>query len=359
MSKSLRNYPPIESVVDRYGADALRFFLLGSPAVRGEEMPFSEKGVDEIGKKLVSRLENCLAFYSLAAGENPPAAAADSSATLDRWMVSRVGEVADEVARAMDAREIDRAVRPILPLVDDLSNWFLRRSRDRMREGAPLGEKSAAVRTMRWSLLEISKIIAPFAPFLAEHLYQVARGPLRSVHLERWSSSTKPDAALIARMAAARAAASAGLQLRAKSGHKVRQPLALLKVRDAAVFEDAELAAIVRDEVNVKEIAHEPLLSADEPVWLDDALTEALRREGAVRELIRYVQDKRKDLGLTPGDKIALTLDTDAACRALVEEYRAEITQKVNAHSILWNTPRSIGETVGDEPYRFRVGVSL
>jgi isoleucyl-tRNA synthetase len=359
MSKSLRNYPPIETVVDRYGADALRFFLLGSPAVRGEEVCFSEKGVDEVGKKLVSRLENCLAFYVQAAGENPPAPGADSPAALDRWMVARVAETAAEVGRAMEAYEIDRAVRPILPLVDDLSNWFLRRSRDRMREGAPLGEKSAAVRTMRWSLIEISKILAPFAPFLAEHVYQTSRGALRSVHLEKWPAAQKPDAALLAQMAAARDAASRGLQLRAKSGHKVRQPLAALKLRDAAIFADPDLVAIVRDEVNVKEVAHEPLLSADEPVWLDEALTEELRREGAMRELVRYVQDKRKELSLAPSDKIALTLDTDHNGRALVEEYRAEITQKVNAHAILWNSPRSVSETVGEEPYKFRVGVSL
>lgn len=359
MSKSLRNYPPIETVVDRYGADALRFFLLGSPAVRGEEVCFSEKGVDEIGKKLVSRLENCLTFYVQAAGENPPAPAGDSPAALDRWMVARVAEAAAETGRAMDAYEIDRAVRPILPLVDDLSNWFLRRSRDRMREGAPLGEKSAAVRTMRFALIEISKILAPFAPFLAEHVYQTARGPLRSVHLEKWPAAQKPDAALLAQMAAARDAASRGLQLRAKSGHKVRQPLAALKVRDAAIFADPDLAAIVRDEVNVKEVAHDPALPEETPVWLDEALTEELRREGAARELVRYVQDKRKELSLAPSDKIALTLDTDANGRALVEEFRAEITQKVNAHAILWNSPRSVSETVGEEPYKFRVGVSL
>lgn len=357
MSKSLRNYPPIESVVDRYGADALRFFLLGSPAVRGEEMPFSEKGVDEVAKKLVSRLENCLAFYAQSAGENPPAPAADSVATLDRWMVARVAEVAAETARAMDAYELDRAVRPILPLVDDLSNWFLRRSRDRMREGAALGEKTAALATMRWALVEISKILAPFAPFLAEHLYRSAGGPMRSVHLERWPALAAPNADLIAGMAAARAAASAGLQLRAKAGHKVRQPLATLKVRDAAIFADPELAAIVRDEVNVKSVELDETMP--EEVWLDEALTAALRREGAIRELIRFVQDKRKDLGLEPKDRIALTIDTDQDGRALVEEYRAEVTQKVNAHAIIWNAPRSVAEEVGEEPWKFRVGVSL
>jgi isoleucyl-tRNA synthetase len=359
MSKSLRNYPPIEGVVDRYGADAVRFFLLASPAVRGEEMPFSEKGVDEVAKKLVARLENCLAFYAQSAGENPPAPAADSRYALDRWMVARVAEAAAAVSAGMDAYEIDRAVRPILPLVDDLSNWFLRRSRERMREGAAAGEKASALATLRWALVEISKLIAPFAPFLAEHLYQSARGPLRSVHLERWPSYPAPDQALLARMAAAREVASTGLQLRAKAGHKVRQPLAALKARDGRVFEDAEIAGIVRDEVNVKEALHDPLLSADEPVWLDDALSEALRREGAVRELIRAVQDKRKDLGLAPSDKIALTIDTDPSCRALVEEYRAEITAKVNAHAIIWNSPRSVADVVGEEPYRFRVGVSL
>ncbi len=359
MSKSLKNFPPVMGVVDRYGADALRFFLLSSPAVRGEEVAFSEKGVDEVGKKLVSRLENCLAFYALAAGDSAPEAGADSVAALDRWLVARVAEAAAEVGRAMDAYELDRAARPILPLIDDLSNWFLRRSRDRMREGAALGEKSAALRTMRWALVEISKILAPLAPFLAEHVYRSVRGPMRSVHLEPWPSRGKPDEALLARMSATRAAASLGLQLRAKSGYKVRQPLARLKVRDAAIFEDAELVAILRDEVNVKAVEPDPSLPEDAPVWLDDALTLELRREGVIRELVRFVQDKRKEIGLAPSDRIALTIDADADGRALVEEYRAEITQKVNAHSILWNAVRTGGDPVGEEPYRFKVGVSL
>jgi isoleucyl-tRNA synthetase len=359
MSKSLNNYPPLAGTIDRYGADAIRFFLLSTPSVRGEEAAFTEKGVDEVAKKLVARLENCLAFYLQSAGENWPAASADSPYSLDRWMAARVAETAAETARAMDAYEIDRAVRPILPLIDDLSNWFLRRSRDRMREGAPAGEKSAALATMRWALLEISKILAPFAPFIAEHLYQTAKGPMRSVHLEPWPEHAKPDAALLARMAAARDAASRGLQLRSKAGHKVRQPLALLAVRDAALFEDPELVAIVRDEVNVKAVARDASLSADEPVWLDDALTSALRREGVARELIRFVQDKRKEIGLEPKDRIALTIDADADGRALVEEFRAEITSKVNAHSILWNAPRTGGDVVGEEPFKFKVGVSL
>ena len=196
-------------------------------------------------------------------------------------------------------------------------------------------------------------------PFLAEHLYQSVKGPMRSVHLEMWPAHGKPDEALLAQMAATRAAASAGLQLRSKAGHKVRPPLALLKVRDAVIFEDAELVAILRDEVNVKEVTHEPLFSPDEPVWLDDALSQELRREGVVRELIRFVQDKRKEIGLTPSDRIALTVDADSDGRALVEEYRAEITQKVNAHSILWNAVRTGGDPVGEEPWKFRVGVSL
>jgi isoleucyl-tRNA synthetase len=109
----------------------------------------------------------------------------------------------------------------------------------------------------------------------------------------------------------------------------------------------------------VKAVQQDVALPEAEPVWLDDALTQELRREGVVRELIRFVQDKRKEIGLQPSDKIALTVDADADGRALVEEYRVEVSAKVNAHSILWNSVRTGGDPVGEEPYKFRVGVSL
>jgi isoleucyl-tRNA synthetase len=115
----------------------------------------------------------------------------------------------------------------------------------------------------------------------------------------------------------------------------------------------------VRDEVNVKAVEQDASLPEAEPVWLDDALTSDLRREGVIRELIRFVQDKRKEIGLDPKDRIALTVDADTDGRALVEEFRAEITGKTNAHTIIWNTPRTGGDAVGEGVYQFKVGVSL
>ena len=352
MSKSLGNFPPVESVVDRYGADALRLALLGSPAVRGEDGLFSERGVDEVSKKIVQRLGNVLSFYAQSVGKNPPEAVLDSSATLDRWIVSRTAELAAEVTAGMEAYELDRAVRPLFAYADDLSNWYLRRSRDRLRD-----KDSAAQSTLRAVLLELAKLLAPFAPFLAEQLYLGAGGPLDSVHLENWPLLGKPDAAVLAGMFAARAAASLGLEARAKSGLKARQPLQTLVVKDGAIFKDRGLVEAVRDEVNVKEVKHDPSLPG--PIDLDTALSQALRQEGFAREVMRLVQDARKKLGLATTDQVFLTIDGDKYAQEALEPYRAEILAKVNAKELRYNSIRTGGEILEANGYKISVGVSL
>jgi len=159
MSKRLNNYPDPTNLVQKYGADALRFYLLSSPAVRAESLNFSEKGVDEVSKKIITRLINVVSFYELYAGGIVAETGADKRKNvLDIWIETRMKELATEVSSAMDNFELDRACRPLSAFVDDLSTWYLRRSRDRFKEG---DDKKEVAETLRKTLLEKEFYIFP------------------------------------------------------------------------------------------------------------------------------------------------------------------------------------------------------
>ncbi|MEK7461416.1 MAG: class I tRNA ligase family protein, partial [Patescibacteria group bacterium] len=182
MSKSKKNYPDPWLLLNRYGADALRFYLLSSSVMRSEDINFSEKGVDEAFKKVVLRLQNVLAFYELypdvsEAIENKP-----SSHILDRWVRARLAEVTSQVTEAMEAYQIDQALRILEAYIDDLSVWYVRRSRERLRDEH---NNPVAAQTLRLVLRELAKLLAPFTPFLAEKVFAVVKGNAdpESVHL--------------------------------------------------------------------------------------------------------------------------------------------------------------------------------
>lgn len=307
MSKSLKNYPEPMDIVESYGADALRLYLLTSPLLRGEDLRFSERGVAEVGNKVLGRLHNMLVFYQTYAPHDVPGETGND--LLDRWILSRLGEVQADMTKALEGYEIDRATRPLLDLVDDLSTWYLRRSRERMRTSPE------AAATLRAVLKETSRLLAPFAPFYADYLYRALRSANdpASVHLTEWPEARKADPALIGSMARVRALASEALMLRQKANLKVRQPLATLSIPDAL---SPELQAILMDEVNVKEIRTD-----SQEVALDTELTPELIREGDIREFMRALADARKALGLAPSDKVVLTLDSSAKEKLDAREY--------------------------------------
>ena len=184
-SKRLKNYPDPMEVVGKYGANALRFYLLSSPAVRGENLNFSEKGVDEIYKKVIMRLWNVYKFYELYSEKKIKVerlAEIKSVNVLDIWILARLDQLIAEVSEAMDKYELDNATRPIADFVDDLSTWYIRRSRSRFSERgktfAGRGntqkelelDKNSAIATTNFVLSEFSKVIAPFMPFTASDL---------------------------------------------------------------------------------------------------------------------------------------------------------------------------------------------
>jgi isoleucyl-tRNA synthetase len=307
MSKSKGNFPDPRILIDKYGADALRFYLLSSPVMRSEDMSFAEKGVDEIYKKIVLRLKNIVSFYDLYEG-GKSLGTKTSEHLLDQWIMLRLAELETEVSSSMERYQIDLAARPINDFIEDLSTWYLRRSRERLRLSTPEGEAARA--TFHKVLLTLSKIIAPFIPFTAESVYQIVKSAsgLESVHLEDWPSvEIDGSQELISKMVKIREIISIGLEQRSQAGLKIRQPLSTLKTNNALV-QDSALADLVKDELNVKTVTYDE--NAPE-VWLDLKLTPELEREGFIRDLIRLIQGARKTAGYSFDQSVCLVIDSD------------------------------------------------
>ncbi|MBI2120271.1 MAG: class I tRNA ligase family protein [Parcubacteria group bacterium] len=337
MSKKLKNYPDPTDLVEKYGADALRYYLLASPVVAGEELRFSEKGVDEVYKKIVVRLQNVAAFYELYKTEDQ-SKNQESENVLDMWILARLGELVSEVEEGMEAYELDRATRPFMLFIDDLSTWYLRRSRDRLKgkDGEEEDTKNARV-TLRHVLLELSKTLAPFMPFLAEDVYKRAGGERESVHLEQITKHKLqiPNADVLVQMEEVRKIVALGLEARAKAGIKVRQPLQKFS---APIDIPETLHIFVHDEVNVKEYVKGELS-------LDTEITPELKEEGMMREFIRNVQDLRKKENLNPADKDrTLIVSTDEAGKSFVQKFETEIKKATLFASLKY------GETENDQP---------
>ena len=331
MSKRLQNYPDPQEILDTYGADAVRLYMLTSPVVRAENLNFSEAGVGDVARKVLGRLVNVYEFFALANkdGVTAPHDAPVAEHVLDQWIIARVHDMHAEITAAMDAYELDRATRPIGQFVDDLSTWYIRRSRDRLKTD------ETGVLVLAWVLKEAAKAMAPFAPFHADWLWQRIKADdgAESVHLARWSAVTTPDEELLKDMQQARDTVSLALEKRAQEGIKVRQPLGTLTVQVAV--KDAYIDTIL-EEVNMKALVVDTTLDGD--VAIDTTITPELKEEGDVRELIRAVQSARKQAGLAPGESAEGVLTANEDTRALATKYADDIT-----------TATQVTLTVGDD----------
>ena len=302
MSKRLQNYPDPMEVVEKYGADALRLYLLSSPVVQAENLAFSESGVDEVAKKNIGRLHNVLAFYALFADGTE--SSRSGSHILDRWILARLDELVDETTTGYEKYELDKATRPLTLFIDDLSAWYVRRSRDRFKEERT---KKEALATLRYVLRTLSIVMAPAMPFLAEEIFQKVRedSDPESVHLADWPEIKKKwsffgsdtDKKLIDDMTRVRSLASEVLQLRQKENIKVRQPLFVTTIPVTLTLEFKEILA---EEVNVKKV----IFDSGKKLALDTVLTPELIKEGDEREMARAVADARKAEGFSPKDKV-------------------------------------------------------
>ncbi len=330
MSKSKNNFPDLIPIINKYGADALRYYLMSSPVVRGQDFVFLEKGIDEVVKKHIGRLNNVVTFYEMYATVDIK----DITSTdrLDIWIVNRFAELASEVTLNLEKYEIDRAIRPFADFIDDLSTWYIRRSRDRFK-GDDEKDKIAALATTRTVLINLSKLIAPFMPFLAEDIYVRLKGGKESVHLEEWPAYPKADHTILTDMKEARRIASLGLEARMKAKINVRQPLSKLTVKSAV---PRGLVQLIQDEINVKEVIFNSSLSQE--VVLDVSITPELKEEGTVRELVRAIQDLRKERGLTIHDHAVLVVDTDEKGKELIIKNKKDITRVALLSDIRFET---------------------
>lgn len=327
MSKSLKNYPDPMDMVNKYGADAVRYFMLTSPVVSAEDLCFSEKGVDEVVKKVINRLDNVVSFYQMFADENVEVLS-NSTNYLDRWMLARLAETVKTVTVGMDTYQLHAASRPLLDLIDDLSTWYLRRSRDRFKSDN-VADKKLALGTTKYVLVETAKLLAPFMPFFAESVYAKVMGNegAESVHLENWPQLSMVDEDILSFMKNVRDLVTLGLEARSASSVKVRQPLASVAFNTNPFSSNAthEKTAVelIADEVNVKEVKFVP--GGKDPVVLDTVLTPELKREGQVRELLRSVQDLRKQAGLNVDDRATLYFGGDAENETFIRDAAPEL----------------------------------
>jgi len=307
MSKKLKNYPDPSEVIEKYGADAMRFYMLSSPVVQAENLSFSEKGVDEVSNKNISRLYNVLSFYELY--KDGTTAHNKSKNILDHWIVSRLEELILISTKGYENYQVDVAVRPTIDFIDDFSIWYLRRSRERFKDNND--DKKDALATLRYVLSTLSKVIAPSMPFFAEYLFQQIRedNEVESVHLTNWPNLAKKkvsDLEILIKMSEVRLIVNLALAERILLGIKVKQPLASLKIKNikSKIKNELELLELIKDEVNVKEVIFDDEIEKD--VLLDTNITEELKQEGLIREVTRQLQGMRKDLGLKPSDVISI-----------------------------------------------------
>jgi isoleucyl-tRNA synthetase len=402
MSKSLRNYPDVNEVFDSYGSDAMRWFLMASPILRGGNLIVTEQGIREGVRQALLPLWNSYYFFALYANAESYQASPSVSSphVLDRYILGKTRSLVENLTAQLDSYAVASACQELRDYLELLTNWYIRRSRDRFWAG-----DRAALDTM-WTVLEtVTRAAAPLLPMTAETIWRGLTGG-ESVHLTDWPSvsSWPADAGLAATMDLTRNVCSAALSLRKNQQLRVRLPLASLTVADPAAPALSEFADLIKDEVNVKDLVlradpaalgastltvnprvlgprlgkqvqdviravkagdwsasddvvmaggvelrdgeYELKLTAANPdstlalpgsgglIALDTTLTQALLAEGAARDVVRVVQQARKDAGLGVSDRIALVIGADGATAGAVRAHQAFIAGETLAVSL-------------------------
>jgi len=338
MSKSKGNVVDPWEVIEKYGADALRwyFYTVNQP---GDSKLFSKKGVEQSLKKFIMTLWNCYVFFeTYRPNTKYQIPNVKPKNLLDKWIISKLNELILEVSQRFDNYDLTGAARTIENFViNDLSLWYIRRSRKRFQRPETKKELKEASTTLGFVLLTLTKLSAPFIPFISEEIYksikhQVSAIKYKSVHLEDWPKVNKKliDKNLNQKMEKIREIVTLTLAERAKLGIRVRQPLNELRIKNYELKNERELLELIKEEVNVKKITFAKSLK------LDAKITPELKEEGQIREVIRYIQEMRKKANLKPRDKILIYYSGSLKLTKILTKNKSFILKETKAKDFKW-----------------------
>jgi isoleucyl-tRNA synthetase len=343
MSKSLGNIIDPWIMIEKYGVDTLRLWMysINQP---GESKNFDEKTVMELHRQVFGLLYNVLAFYELYRDKDLERSDLKSLKrsdlnVLDQWILARLDGLTQLTTKNLDNYKLLEPTRATRDFIGDLSTWYLRRSRDRIKNG-----DEDAKKILYYVLKTLAKIMAPFAPFTAEDIWLKLKNKKdeESVHLASWPYHLTPwplslirrgvgeRSRVIKNMELVRKIVSLGLEARQKAGIKVRQPLAELSAKNYQL--KVEFTELIKDELNIKEIKENKNLETE--VFLDTKITLELKEEGDFRELVRAIQDMRKKMGLTPSDVISIVVETNEAGKKLIQKFETDLLKTILASKV-------------------------
>ncbi len=370
MSKSLGNVVEPFLAMDTYGVDTLRLWMysINQP---GESKNFDEKTVALLSQQIFGLLYNVLAFYELYRDVSlePRAYGLKPSNILDKWILARLDELTELATKNLDNYKLLEPVRGMRDFIGDLSTWYLRRSRDRIKSSSAQGsggtrEGDEAKETLYYVLKTLAKLMAPLAPFAAEDIWLKLKNEddEESVHLASWPEVKKtsfiskllkndPSKKIIENMESVRRVVTLGLEARQKTGIKVRQPLNQLRIKNYEL--GIEYADLIREELNVREVIFDNSIEGE--VWLDIRINEELKAEGDYREFVRALQDMRKKTGLTPSDVVSVTFETNKAGKELIKKFEAEMKKTVLVSTIEFS--ENEGEKIKIDNLHFRIKI--
>ncbi len=329
MSKRLKNYPPAMEMMEKYGADSIRYYLASSPVMKSNDLKFSESELKD-ETSFLKTLMNVLRFYNMFKPEKVVEKQSDN--VLDQWIKQEIDLLTSQITEGLKNYDL-MIIRKIPNFINNLSTWYIRRSRDRIK-----AQDMACFFTIREVLLKLAKVMAPFIPFTADYLYKDLNGKKESVHLENWPEFGNIDEKLKNQMSLTREVCEIGHNLRKEAGIKVRQALSTLVIDDNSLSDDYK--TLIKDELNLKNVEEKDSLPQGKDwqtkdkgikVALNVKITEELQKEGIVREITRKVNGLRKKANLTPDDKVVVFYKNNNSLKDIILEFKDQLENQTRS----------------------------